>query len=278
MTKLNENTSKIQSLIEKISTLPKDRYEDGYNEGYNVGYNESLDIGKEQGKKELLNSFWNDFLIQVNANGVVLDRTVYQYAFGYFTPEFFYPTKNLKMTYANYSFDGFNPKGEYFNLKTRLEECGVQIDLSACRDVSGMFQGSKINIIPTIDLTASNIVNLNTMFRNAIVETVEKLILKDDGSQTFNNNTFNTTTLKNIAFDGVIGNTVTFVNCTLLTKASIESIIGALSTTKTGQSLTLSLTAVNKAFETSLNANDGSSSTEWKNLINTRENWTINLS
>ena len=177
-------------------------YAEGYENGYEKGYNESYDIGygkgEENGKKELLESFWNDLAITVNKNGVILDRTNYQYAFNYFTPEIFYPTKNFTMTYANYSFDGFNQKGEYFDLKKRLEDCGVEIDLSSCRDVSGMFQETKINVIPKLDLTGSNIVNLNSMFQNASVETVEKIILKSDGSQTFNNNSFNTKTLKNI--------------------------------------------------------------------------------
>ena len=264
----------IANKLIQIAQKQQELYEIGFDAGQDIGYTD----GVLNGKKELLESFWEDMAITINQNGVVADRTNYQYAFNNFTPEIFYPTKNLKMTYANYSFDTFNKKGEYFDLKSRLEECGVKIDLSGCRDVSGMFLNSKIDIIPTLDLTGSNITTFNRVFNNAKVETIEKLIFKSDGSQTIDNNAFNTTTLKNITFEGVIGVTVTFANCTLLTKASIESIISVLSTTASGKSLTLSLTAVNNAFETSVGANDGSNSSEWQTLVNTRQNWTINLS
>lgn len=52
-----------------------------------------------------------------------------------------------------------------------------------------------------------------------------------------------------------------------LSKASITSIINALSTTKSGLTVTLSKTAVNNAFTTD----------EWNALIGTRTNWTISL-
>ena len=201
---------------------------------FDAGYNKGLSESGSGNKKEFLESFWNDFTKQANTGtGALQERGIYQYGFGYFTPEIFYPNTNLKMSYAQYSFYYFNQKGEYFDLKSRLEECGIEIDLSVCRDVSGMFQNAKINVIPKIDLTSVHIPHLNNMFQNTSVETVEKIILKSDGSQTFNNNSFNTKTLKNITFEGVIGSSVTFAACTLLTKASIESIISVLSTKAT---------------------------------------------
>lgn len=67
---------------------------------------------------------------------------------------------------------------------------------------------------------------------------------------------------------------------TKLNKASIESVINALSDTTSGLAITLSKAAVDKAFETSEGANDGSTSAEWDALggINRpRQNWTISL-
>ena len=64
---------------------------------------------------------------------------------------------------------------------------------------------------------------------------------------------------------------------TKLNHDSIVKIIGVLSTNTSGLTVTLSLTAVNKAFETSVGANNGSTSTEWTNLIATKTNWTIAL-
>ena len=64
---------------------------------------------------------------------------------------------------------------------------------------------------------------------------------------------------------------------TKLSRASVTSIINALSSTTSGLSVTLSKTAVNKAFETSAGAGDGSTSAEWQNLIAPKSNWTISL-
>ena len=60
-------------------------------------------------------------------------------------------------------------------------------------------------------------------------------------------------------------------------KESLDSIMYWLSTTTEGLSVTLPLAAVNKAYETSEGANDGSTSEEWTNKVAEKSNWTINL-
>ena len=62
-----------------------------------------------------------------------------------------------------------------------------------------------------------------------------------------------------------------------LSRASIESIITALSDTTSGLSITLSKAAVNKAFETSDGANDGEDSLDWGYYLGYKQNWTISL-
>lgn len=62
-----------------------------------------------------------------------------------------------------------------------------------------------------------------------------------------------------------------------LNKASLTSAVNCLDITKAGRSVTLSLTAVNNAFETSSGAADGSTSAEWTTLVATRPTWTISL-
>lgn len=64
---------------------------------------------------------------------------------------------------------------------------------------------------------------------------------------------------------------------TKLSKASFESVIGHLSMTTSGLSVTFSKIAIDNAFETSTGSADGSTSSEWAALANTRSNWTINL-
>ena len=86
------------------------------------------------------------------------------------------------------------------------------------------------------------------------------------------------TALKNVTFFGLLDTDgLTLQYSPDLTKASIESVIGVLSTSTSGLKVTLSKAAVNKAFETSSGANNGVNSSEWKSLIATKSNWTISL-
>lgn len=84
--------------------------------------------------------------------------------------------------------------------------------------------------------------------------------------------------LEEIRFNGTIGqNGLSFAQSTKLSKDSIESVIEHLSSTTSGLTVTFSRTAVNKAFETSSGAADGSTSTEWTTLVASKSNWTISL-
>ena len=64
---------------------------------------------------------------------------------------------------------------------------------------------------------------------------------------------------------------------TALPKSSITSIINALSDSTSGLSITLPFFAVNTAFDDGSLPLNGSDSEEWKALIATKPNWTINL-
>lgn len=62
-----------------------------------------------------------------------------------------------------------------------------------------------------------------------------------------------------------------------LTKDSLISIINALSSTTEGLTVTLSLSAINKAFETSPGLLNGSESYEWSELHTSKDNWNVVL-
>jgi hypothetical protein len=61
-------------------------------------------------------------------------------------------------------------------------------------------------------------------------------------------------------------------------KETIVSMINTLSQNATGMVATVGKKAVDKAFETSEGANDGSENAEWLTLTATKTNWTISLS
>lgn len=102
----------------------------------------------------------------------------------------------------------------------------------------------------------------------------------DASNVTNTGSTFNgDSSLEDVSFVAeTIGVSIWFPDSSKLTKASITSIINGLSLTVTEQTLGLKSVAVNKAFETSEGANDGSTSTEWETLAASKPNWTIALS
>lgn len=85
--------------------------------------------------------------------------------------------------------------------------------------------------------------------------------------------------LKEVRFNGTIAqNNVDFSSCTKLSKASIMDIVNHLSYTTTGLKITFSKTAVDKAFETSEGANNGSDSSSWNDdYVGVYNNWNIVL-
>lgn len=107
------------------------------------------------------------------------------------------------------------------------------------------------------------------------LHTIKKITLE---SGTIISNWFDyCTSLVNLTIEGTIGQNGFNVSWSPLSKASLISVINALSDTTTGLTVTLRLAAVNTAFETTAGAADGSTSDEWTALIATKPNWTINL-
>jgi hypothetical protein len=201
-------------------------------------------------------------------------RQNYKRGFAEWNADAFYPVYDIKP--AGDSGQIFYNTKNPFDLTERLKECGVAFDTGGCTALGYAFMSSDIIRVPEID--ARNMDNVNYMFTSApSLVTIDLLSLKDDGSQSFTDTFSWSPNIQNIAIEGIIGQKLSFLSATKLTRASIESIINALSSTTTGLTLTLSKTAVNKAFETSGEANDGTASAEWLALIGTRSNWTISL-
>lgn len=85
--------------------------------------------------------------------------------------------------------------------------------------------------------------------------------------------------LVNLTINGTIGQSGLDLHWSPLSKTSIESVIGALSETTSGLSITLSKVAINNAF--GINLDDESTypeGSEYYTLRHSRDNWTINYS
>ncbi len=105
-------------------------------------------------------------------------------------------------------------------------------------------------------------------FSQSNIKRIPKLIFS--GATNVGNMFLNCTKLEELYCEGELTiNGLDLSACTKLNKASIESVIGVLSDTTSGLSVTLSKTAVLNAF--------GSLDDEWTTVAGSKLNWTINL-
>ncbi|MBQ7792418.1 MAG: hypothetical protein IJ367_02875 [Clostridia bacterium] len=153
------------------------------------------------------------------------------------------------------------------DLERILKERNITLDFSHSGFITALFsQAARLMYVPEIDCTGSN--SMSNMFESCgNLVSVKKLILKETGTNTFANTFLNCTSLTEIRFEGVIGNNIDFSASTKLSKASLLSILTALSTTVTGKTATFSKVAKELAF----------TDEEWNHALNLRSNWTINL-
>lgn len=213
-------------------------YGDGTNNGIEIGHEQGYGEGTENGIEIGKQISYDEFWDSLQMNG---NRKNWWGAFSGWQDDIFKPKHPITVGAGNY-----------------------------------MFMQSKIKSCPRIRFEAGY---LNTMFNSATeMETIECIDLAVDVSGAADAFT-GCAKLKEIRFGGtkVINASISFFSCTELSHDSIVNVFSYLSTTASGRTITLSKVAVNKAFETSEGANDGSTSTEWATLIATRQNWTISL-
>lgn len=216
----------------------------------------------EKGKQAEYDRFWDIF----QTNGTRLSYYNAFYGSGW-TDESFKPKYELRPTNAYAMF----ANSKIRDLVVITEQCGIVLDFSNCTNLSTTFAHCQITKIGVVDTRGESTLP-QTFYNSQQLQSIEKVILKDDGSQTFTTPFRWNYALEEIRFEGVIGDTISFSDATKLSKASMENTISHLSNTASGKTLTLSKTAVNNAFT------GGSTGTEWLTLVATKPNWTISLS
>ena len=143
---------------------------------------------------------------------------------------------------------------------------------------NSMFQNTNITRIPVVVDVSQCPTELYAIFAGASkLKSIKKLVVSENNI--FANGGFNScSALVDLPIEGTIGQNGFNVQwSTKLSKASIYSVINALSTTTSGLTVTLSKTAVDNAFYDEEPDEVGSQSTEWLNLVETKPNWTISL-
>lgn len=227
---------------------------------------------RSYGQQTAYDAFWDG--LQKNGN-----RTTYACAFGGWNDDLFKPKYDICPT------DGYMMfrSSEIQDLRNITDKDGnpIKLDFSKVANTQYMFQWAHIRYIGEMDIRAVSAISSTVQlfgYTTSLIS-IDKLILKDDGTQKIHNSAFdNATALQSITIEGIIPTDLSFQHSKKLNRASIESIVNALSTTATGQTITFSKTAINKAFETTEGANDGMVSAEFEALIASRENWTFAFS
>lgn len=181
----------------------------------------------EAGKKERDAEWWNTYLTPMK-NG---SPNNYLFAGSAWNSNTFYPNQDIVITNNAASlFNRFSWNiSPALDVAKRLEECGVSlvIDCSQASAVSDMFYYAWITRVPTLKLNGTKYTSLASMFQNSKIVTIDELIIRDDGANTFSSAFTGCTALKNVTFTGVIGRSISLSECPL-SVASMKSIISAL--------------------------------------------------
>lgn len=215
-------------------------YEKGKSEGGGGDITTAYNEGYKQGKTDEKKAFWGGF----QQNGMRKDYQNALYGVGWnddiYNPQYDF----LDLTAANNMF--YN--SPITDTKVKIALTGGTLKKNATANY--MFNASKIENI--VELEVNEYTAFLHLFRQC-------------------------SNLTHCIITGTIAqNGLDFSACSLLDKPSITSVINSASTTAT-ITVTLSLKAVNKAFETSEGVNDGSTSEEWLALIGAKQNVTITL-
>ncbi len=195
----------------------------------------AADIPKvyETGKKSQYAEFWDNF--QDCGNTPIS----YNYAFA----------EDGTAAHKRWNVNNYKPKynivptsAYYMFFQTALEDIyynNIDVDFSLATSVQSCFYNAKqlkrLKVVSTI--SASSLQQFFDRCRS--LNTIEKLILKADGSQTFLNTFLFCDVLANIVIEGKIGQNIDFSNSPLLTHDSLMSIINALLETSETKTLTI---------------------------------------
>lgn len=219
----------------------------------------------DAGKEAEHAAFWDAY----QQNG---QRTDYATAFSSscWTPALFHPTHPL--TVGN----GYMLFRNNQKVNAAMLAQG-EWDFSACWSLQYGFVGC-FQLEEVADLGAT--VTLESCFADCThLKSVQRLHLPPAENGIVTNLFWNCPQLTEVSVVGTLraGN-LGLQKSPLLSRASIEGLVAALSDEVTGQTLTLSQTAVNTAFETASGAADGAQSEDWAALIATKSNWSFSLS
>lgn len=215
------------------------------------GYEKGFADGKLAALQAEYDAFWDEYQDYGN-------RTTYQYAFSgsYWNDKTFKPKYDIILSVGNNGYLMFQQS----NI-TDLEKAlgGKKLDVSVA-DSSVFNSASNMTVIPEVTATRGT----NSWFRGcSSLETIRKIILANN-SNDFYNTFVGCSKLKNVIFEGVIFQSISFSASPLLSGESIDNIIGCLKDLTGGTAETLTF-----------HATVGGNLTDTQKATITAKNWTL---
>ena len=216
---------------------------------------------------------WSEFWDSFQDYGKLTD---YRYAFGADTwcDAIFKPKYDMYVDWA----DGMFYNSRITDLAGILDKQNIKLNFSESISFTHTFAFSELMThIGTLDTTNADYLK-ETFWGCIQLKTIDKLKLRDDyyGTQ-FSDRCFkDCLSLKNITIEGTIRRSNLDMRYSPLSKASIISVINALSENVSGMTLTLKKSAVNEAF--SIDVDDETTwaqNSEYYILRHSKDNWTI---
>ncbi len=228
---------------------------------------EKIDEVYETGKKLQYDFFWDAY----QQNGALQNYTS-AFSGKSWTKEIFKPKYDIKPTNARLMFN-YGGNGCNIDMVELSKELGIVFDFSKSTSFYQCFCGNFFKRLGIIDTTAAT--HLDGMFIEFAGDTIDKLIIRSDGTTVCTSSFSYAKFLNNITIEGVIGNDWNMQWCPL-SKDSIINIINVLSNTTSGLTVTFKKSAINNAFGIDIDDEttypEGS---EYYILRNTKRNWTF---
>lgn len=255
-------TERLKTIHENVDSV----HEAGYNRGETAGFS--------AGKQAEYDAFWD-------AKQPLKDTPASltgEYG-GSWSVETFKPKYDMVPTYSQYMFycNDLN-----IDLVEHLNNIGRKLDFSQCKNMGATFMGAAFTHIGSV---CGNGVGTGGVFQSCKnLVTIDEFGNCEGGDITPGTDTTfsGCTALENITIKGYFTGDVYFHWSKNLSKASIISIINALSDNVSGKKLQLSETAIKSAFNAEPMDWDGDGkkegwigAQEWLDLISSKSNWTI---
>lgn len=268
----------IRSKLGKIDLIPlssmPDSIEDVYDKGVQDQYDLFWDTYQLKGTRRRYRGAFNNDEVNGKGRPFWTEETLRpKYSFGDVTnANFMFYQLNLKVNFMEY-FSQYCPDFKF--------------SLVNSTDNTNAFCLSSFTHLPSIDLRGGGGTKNENCLNNMPYLTEVESVVVDENTATYHI-LRDCPELVDVTIAGTLGwkdapnqaqRTVSLHKSTKLSKDSIDSVIRALGNYTEGYYvLYLSLEAVNKAFETSIGANNGATSPDWIELCNSRpERWSISL-